>query len=172
MRPIDDLQSLERLLLAERLGIGVDAAAAFIDRTVHEGWESLLDRVKPYLGVRECVARLHAAGLRTGVISDFPVGRKLGRLGLEGLFECAQWSEESGYLKPNPEPFLRIADCLGSTPETTVYVGNSYEYDVVGAKSVGMVAVHLARRRVAGGVADFTTRSYRDLGDWILSQTI
>ncbi|TVQ17702.1 MAG: HAD family hydrolase [Spirochaetaceae bacterium] len=169
-RPIDDLRVLERELLAGRLGIPERDAARFIDEVIHDGWESILDRVQPFPGVHECVEALRAAGLRVGVSSDFPVARKLGRLGFDGLFDCALWSEESGYLKPNPEPFIALSECLQAEPSQVVYVGNSYDYDIVGAKNVGMTAVHLARRPVAGGTADYTTRSFDDLCAWILDR--
>lgn len=170
IRPVEDLQSLERQALAEKLGISVEEAARFIEHTVHEVWERVFDRVPPFSGVRECCERLRAAGLRLGVSSDFPVRSKLMRLGLSDLFNCALWSEESGYLKPHPEPFEALAECLGAAPGETIYVGNSYEYDVIGAKSVGMVAVHLARRGPRDSIADFTTRDYSELTQWILSR--
>jgi putative hydrolase of the HAD superfamily len=105
-----------------------------------------------------------------GVSSDFPVHKKLERLKLEGFFACEQWTEESGYLKPHPEPFARLAECLGTPPENIAYVGNSYSYDVLGAKNAGMIAVHLARRSHKNTIADYTTRNYQKLCSWIFSK--
>ena len=170
MRPIEDLKGLERRALADELGIDVEEAGVFIDHSIHEVWEQVIDRVKPFHGVRECCESLLAAGIRLGVSSDFPVSNKLSRLGLADLFECALWSEDSGYLKPHPEPFRSLAACLEADPSEMVFVGNSYEYDVEGAKAVGMQAVHLSRSAPRGTVADFTTRDFLALRDWILSQ--
>ena len=166
-RPVADLQALERRLLAHELGIGEAEAARLIDVAIHERWEAVLNGVRPYPHVRTTIERMKARGLRMAVSSDFPVDRKLKRLGLEDLIECSLWSEESGYLKPHPEPFLALAECIGEEPSSILYVGNSYEYDIIGAKAAGMRAAHLRRRPVPNSVADVTFRDYRRLAEWI-----
>jgi len=168
-RPVPDLRELEDRLLGERLGIGPEAARALIERKIYGEWEEVLDRVRPYPNVRDCLVRLRESGLPVAVTSDFPVERKLHRLGLDGLFDCRLWSEESGYLKPHPEPFEQLAGCLGVAANRVLYVGNSYEYDVLGAKRAGMLAAHLSRRPPRDTVADFTFSNYRDLCDWVLN---
>jgi putative hydrolase of the HAD superfamily len=166
-RPITDLQELERRLLADALRIDEAEAAHLIDVAIHERWESVLNGVKPYPHVRSVITQLKNDGLRIAVSSDFPVDRKLKRLGLDDLFECSLWSEESGYLKPHPEPFLALAECMNEDPGNFLYVGNSYEYDVLGAKAVGMRAAHICRRPVHNTVADVTFTDYRHLAVWI-----
>ncbi|MFP4377673.1 MAG: HAD family hydrolase [Spirochaetales bacterium] len=170
VRPVEDFRVLEREMLAAELGISSEEAGRFIDHNLHVVWESVIDRVGTLPGVRSCLEELKAAGLPMGVSSDFPVHTKLERLGLAELFDCEQWTEESGYLKPHPEPFNRLAECLDTPPQNIVYVGNSYTYDVIGAKQVGMIAVHLARRPHKNTVADYTTRNYQKLCSWILSK--
>ncbi|MFW6288990.1 MAG: HAD family hydrolase [Spirochaetota bacterium] len=167
-RPVDDLRSLEESMLAERLGISPEAARARIEKDIYGAWEAVLDRVAPYPHVRSCLERLREAGYPIAVTSDFPVERKLPRLGLDDLFDCRLWTEVSGYLKPHPEPFLQLAGCLGVPPEEILYVGNSYEYDVEGAKRAGMMAAHLTRRPPPGSIADFSFSDYRDLCSWVL----
>lgn len=171
-RPVEDLSRVQVDLLAKRLGIGVDEASQRIDRDIYGEWERVLDRVRPYPHVRECVERLRDAGYEVAVTSDFPVERKLERLGLAGLFDCRLWTEQSGYLKPHPEPFRELASCLGLEPNEILYVGNSYEYDVVGAKNVGMHAAHLTKRPPADSVADFSFRDYRELCRFILDEDV
>ena len=167
IRPVDDLQALEAEMLAKRLGISSERARDRISTEIHGEWESVLDRVNLYPHVRDCVRGIKEAGLPVAVTSDFPVERKLERLGLEGIFDCRLWTEESGYLKPHPEPFLKLAECMGFSPQEILYVGNSYEYDVVGAKRVGMRAAHLTRRPVRDTVADFSFFDYRELCSWV-----
>jgi len=162
-----DLAALERRLLAHELGIEEAEAAQLIDVAIHEQWAAVLNGVRPYPHVRAAIERMKAVGLRIAVSSDFPVERKLKRLGLDDLFECSLWSEESGYLKPHPEPFRALAECIGEDPSDILYVGNSYEYDIIGAKRVGMHAAHLRWRPVTNSVADVTFRDYRRLADWI-----
>lgn len=166
-RPVDDLQALEAELLGRRLGIDPEAARRRIRSEIHGQWEAVLDRVSPYRYARECIVSLREAGYPIAVTSDFPVERKLERLGLEGLFDCRLWTEESGYLKPHPEPFLALAECMGVPVREILYVGNSYEYDIVGAKRVGMCAAHLTRHAPRDSVADYTFSDYRELRAWI-----
>lgn len=166
-RPVDDLQQLEAEMLGKRLGVSAERARQRINEEIHGTWESVLDRVPVYPHVRECVSQLKAVGYPVAVTSDFPVERKLDRLGLDDLFECRLWTEESGYLKPHPEPFIQLAACMGHRPEEILYVGNSYEYDVVGARNAGMHAAHLSRRPRQDSVADFTFSDYRDLCRWV-----
>ena len=47
-------------------------------------------------------------------------------------------SEKAGYKKPSPEIFLHAFELTNSGPEEAIMVGDSYEADIVGAKSVGM----------------------------------
>jgi putative hydrolase of the HAD superfamily len=169
LRPVDDMTTLQAQLLAKRLGVTTEVAKARIEREIYGEWERVLDRVSPYPHVRACVQRLSEAGYQVAVTSDFPVERKLERLGLDDLFDCRLWTEESGYLKPHPEPFLQLAACLGVEPTEVLYVGNSYEYDVIGAKNAGMYAAHLSRRPPADSVADITFSDYRTLCSRILS---
>lgn len=49
-------------------------------------------------------------------------------------------SEESGMLKPAPEPFLDLAARLRLEPAQILYVGNSPSLDIAGAHGVGMDA--------------------------------
>ncbi|MFW5686077.1 MAG: HAD family hydrolase, partial [Spirochaetota bacterium] len=166
-RPISDIHALEAEMLGERLGCTPEEARERIERQIYVEWESVLDRVKPYAHARECVEGLREAGFAVGVSSDFPVERKLDRLGLGGLFDCRLWTADSGYLKPHPEPFLAISECLGCQPAEILYVGNSYEYDVVGAKRAGMAAAHLSARPKRDTIADLTFNDYRTLCAWV-----
>lgn len=166
-RPVEDLQALEADMLAERLGVSPEQARRRIDEDIHGKWERVLDRVDPYPHVEECVRDLRNTGFSVAVTSDFPVERKLERLGLDDLFDCRLWTEESGYLKPHAEPFLELAKCMDVPPEQVLYVGNSYEYDIIGAKQVGMRAAHLTKRRVRDSVADFSFTDYRVLCRWV-----
>lgn len=171
-RPIDDLRATEAAMLAERLRITPEQAHERIDREIYGSWERVLDRVSPYPHVEKCIRSLKQSGLQVAATSDFPVERKLQRLGLDHLFECRLWTEESGYLKPHPESFLMIAGCLGVSPDEILYVGNSYAYDIVGAKRAGMMAAHRVRKPVPDTIADFSFSDYRDLFRWVNKQRL
>jgi putative hydrolase of the HAD superfamily len=63
---------------------------------------------------------------------------KLATLGIRELFACVVLSEELKIAKPDPRIFLHAAGLLGVAPDDCLYVGDSYESDVVGAKRAGM----------------------------------
>ena len=168
-RPIEDFHRLQAELFGRELGVSAAKAAEIIETVFYDRWEQVLRRVPLFPGVRETVAAFRDAGLKVAVASDFPVARKLGLLGIDGLWDCEVSTEEVGYLKPNPEPFHALLDCLGEPPERVLYVGNSYRYDVEGAKAVGMYAAHLTRRPDRDSIADFSFYRYDRLRQWVLT---
>ena len=78
-----------------------------------------------------------------GVISNSPPEvqyKKLDAIGLREAFSCIMLSEEVGIRKPDPRIFYLATDVLKVQAAECVYVGDSYAYDVVGAKAAGMKA--------------------------------
>ncbi|MCA1753762.1 MAG: HAD family hydrolase [Spirochaeta sp.] len=169
MRPVEDFYRAQAELLGVEMGTNPDTAGQLLDERVYGQWERLLHRVELYPFVRECIESFRAAGLYIAVCSDFPVKTKLDVLGLSDInWDLAFSTEEIGYLKPNPEPFAHIARELGIPPGAVVYVGNSYKYDIVGAKFAGMLAAHLTKRPAPNSIADFSFTRFEDLRDWVL----
>ena len=66
--------------------------------------------------------------------------RKLKTLGIKHLFDCILLSEKVGIRKPDPKIFWKATTSLAKEPEECLYVGDSYERDVLGAKKAGMRA--------------------------------
>jgi putative hydrolase of the HAD superfamily len=91
-------------------------------------------------------------------------------LGISGFWDAVLCSERCGALKPDPCSFEALAAALGLPPEKILYVGNSYRYDVLGARRIGMRTAWIIpplyfRRKPA---PDFIFRDYRQLRDFIL----
>jgi putative hydrolase of the HAD superfamily len=83
----------------------------------------------------------HLAGrYRLGVVSnsDGTVAATLAQLGLDRWFPVIVDSEVVGVAKPDPGIFRHALDALGSVPERTVYVGDSYALDARGALNAGL----------------------------------
>jgi putative hydrolase of the HAD superfamily len=145
-----------------------------LERHIYGEWQQHFKHIRPYPDVRAAVSALRDAGLKTGVLSDFPIGRKLEFLGLAGLWDAALCSEELGALKPAPLPFARLAETLGCAPGRILYVGNSVGCDVAGAKKAGMAAALLCRlppcisSHKENGGADFVFSAYRQLPPFVL----
>lgn len=88
---------------------------------------------------------LRARGHRLAVISNAD-GRVEGLIrgaGLRGFFEFVMDSALEGVEKPDPEIFLRACRRMGVGPGESLYVGDLYPVDVVGARTAGMEAVLL-----------------------------
>ncbi len=164
---IDGFRETQASLVAARLGLDQAAAERLVERIVYREWVAMLRGIRPFPHVRAALARLRAAGLRLGLMSDSPVEEKLAFLGLEGLWDVSFCSEETGYLKPHPSPFRRLAADLGVEPRRVLYVGDSVSYDVKGAAAAGMRTALIGGRRCG---ADLSFSSYRGLADLVQSR--
>jgi putative hydrolase of the HAD superfamily len=147
------------------------------EKMIYRGWEPLFKKVRLFPHVRETLKALKEAGVKLGLLSDFPPEAKLENLGLGGLWDMMLCSEAFGCLKPSPLPFLELAKGLGFAPGEVLYVGNSFRYDVLGAQKAGMKAAWVVSRfkvrRQAAGVneepkANFVFSDYRQLRDYVL----
>ncbi len=182
MRPIDDFYALQAKLLAEEIGVGEDQARDLIHREFYTNWESTLRHVHLFPGVVRTFSALKSENLSLAVLSDFPVVSKLKVLNIENYFDLELSSEEVGYLKPNPEPFMALLKGLGVRADELLYVGNSYKYDIKGAAALGIrtafirpyLAVGLGSRSPGKNanypLADFCFTRYGQLLDWIRSR--
>ena len=90
---------------------------------------------------------LREAGLRIGVVSN--MGRELGavldHLGLSAYLDHWMSSEEAGVAKPHAAIFQAALDQAGVRADAALFVGDSYESDVLGAQDAGMLAALLLR---------------------------
>lgn len=157
------LHDQQAKLLSRRMGIPQEKAAEIMEHHLYQRWESSFRCIRPFKYVRELLPALRRAGLKLGVLSDFPIENKLRFLGLEEFFDVAVTSEATGYLKPHSIPFLRLAGRLETAPEEILYVGNSYHYDVLGASEVGMKTAWITRKKNHSSTADIVFSSYREL---------
>jgi putative hydrolase of the HAD superfamily len=145
-----------------------------IDRLIYHGWEHHFTTITLFPHVQKLLAELRSAGLKLGLLSDFPPQTKLQNLGLGDCWDAVLCSESVGALKPAIRPFRELSNVLGFAPEQILYVGNSRRYDVAGARRAGMKTALLSRW--FGGKnwfgtpsgANFTFHNYRQLRDFVL----
>jgi len=161
-----DFYGYQAELTAKMLNASANAIEKKIETLMYRGWEPLFSKVKLFPQVRELLAEFRAAGLKLGLLSDFPPETKLENLGLAGLWDTVLCSERTGALKPSVHPFIELANNLGCPPDQILYVGNSRRYDVAGSLQAGMKAALLSRRVFPS--ADLTFQHYRQLRDFVL----
>jgi len=121
-------------------------AAAVPTATLARAWRAadapalLWDQPAP--GAHACLARLRAAGLRTGVVSnsDGRIAGALRRAGLSGAIDCVVDSGVVGVEKPDPAIFAYALDALDLEPAQVWYLGDTVRYDAAGAEAAGLSA--------------------------------
>ena len=98
------------------------------------------DQILP--GTRERLQEI-AERYRIGVISnaDGRIEDVLRRCGIADCFFSITDSGLVGYEKPHPEIFRRALDTLKAKPEESLYVGDVYSVDYLGATGAGMHAI-------------------------------
>jgi len=123
---------------AKLLSVKSDQLKEKIDRLIYNGWTPIFKKVKVFKEVPHTLETLRKAGLKLGLLSDFPPEEKLKNLGIDGYWDCIHCSERCGALKPYPLSFQKLALAMELPPENILYVGNSHPYDVIGAARAGM----------------------------------
>jgi HAD superfamily hydrolase (TIGR01549 family) len=90
--------------------------------------------------VPETLEMLKQAGYLLGVLSNRtqPYREYLDQVGLGVYFDFALAAGEVAIWKPDPRLFQHALDKLGSVPQETLYIGDNYYADVVGARQAGL----------------------------------
>jgi putative hydrolase of the HAD superfamily len=167
----DDFYRYQAQLTAKRLKASPDEVYQRLDRLVYRGWEPLFSQIRLFPYVKELLGELKEKEFKLGLLSDFPPEAKLRYLGLGEGWDAVLCSEATGAIKPALRPFSCLADALGCAPGRILYVGNSYRYDVVGAKRAGMKTALITgflRGRRKGGDIDVLFQNYRQLHDFVI----
>ena len=164
---IENFRELQAKMIARSMKKSPETVFSWVETNLYGRWERSFRFLRPFPHVKNLLTELRARkDLKLGVLSDFPVKKKLSFLGLGDYWDVAFSSEEVNYLKPRPEPFLALAERMGLEPEEILYVGNDSRYDVEGAKSVGMMTALVDWRPSQGG-ADFVFSDYRKLREYL-----
>jgi putative hydrolase of the HAD superfamily len=85
---------------------------------------------------------------RLGLISDSQklyIEPELRATSLEALFEVVVISSRLGYRKPERRMFQNALDLMGLGSDEVVYVGDSWDRDIVGARNAGIRGVWVCR---------------------------
>jgi HAD superfamily hydrolase (TIGR01549 family) len=86
---------------------------------------------------------LKEKGYFLGVMSNRfePYNDYLAQKGIESYFDMIMYAGEAGVRKPRPEVFHFMLKKAGSSAEASVYVGDNYFADALGARSAGLQPV-------------------------------
>lgn len=142
-------QSGRSNLAQDQLAAAASAAGLPVDeveRLVHQ-W--MLTKPLKYLrrhrapGIEQLLDALAKAGVRAGILSDYPAEAKLDALGLAGRFSPVLCSADADIaaLKPDPHGFLHACTLWRLDPKDVLMVGDRADADAAGAEAAGMSCV-------------------------------
>ncbi len=122
----------------------------------------------------DALDRLRAAGIRMAVVSnsDGRADEGLRAAGLLERFEFVIDSQLVGFEKPDPRIFAAALDRMGVAAAESVYVGDLYEIDVVGARAAGMDVILLDPFADHAGRGVRTARDVAGAVDLILGSRV
>ena len=98
------------------------------------------EMVSPFPGMHDAISALKESGVALGVVtSKARVGleRGLKVTGLDGVFDGLVSIDDVEHHKPHPEPVLKALEILGSSPDGTLFVGDS-PHDMAAGRSAGV----------------------------------
>lgn len=107
-------------------------------------WGYLLENMRLEIGAERLLQRLRKSGIKIAICTDLTTHiqhRKLRQLGIADFVDVFVSSEEAGVEKPDRKIFRMAIGKLGILPSEIVYVGDSYEKDVIGAANTGMYPI-------------------------------
>jgi HAD superfamily hydrolase (TIGR01549 family) len=118
-------------------------------------------------GAAEVLAQLRAADYRLGVVSNRqePFGEYLAQKGLAPLVDFSVSGSEAGSRKPDKGIFEFALRRAGSRAEETIYVGDNYFADVIGARAAGVNPVLFDPQEVFDEPGCPVIRSHNELLD-------
>jgi len=127
---------------------GMDDTAAAVKISEAYGDVRRESGVLPYPGINALLADLKAnykLGLLTNGPSDIQ-WEKIEALGFDQKFDAVIVAGDVGIYKPDVRVFEMLLEKLGLTAEHSLFVGDSYDADILGAHQAGMYTAWIKRR--------------------------
>ncbi|MDH3471999.1 MAG: haloacid dehalogenase type II [Acidimicrobiia bacterium] len=148
-RPFGLIGAEALMVLAAKRGVDLDSGEAV---TLVES----MRRLPAHPDVAPALASLAEAGFRMATLtngSSDTVAEQLDSSGLARFFEKAISVDAVRRFKPAPETYLHAAVVLGADLDSTLMVA-AHDWDIVGARSVGIHGAFVARPGVVWGIPD------------------
>jgi HAD superfamily hydrolase (TIGR01662 family) len=144
--PIQDIVS--RVLRSTKLkndsGLVQNAIAAFY-RPEIDAWQLYPDAVQTLTELRRNGFRL---GLISNAKSDYAVRMILEKHDLTQFFGVILTSAAVGLRKPRTDIFSKALAALDTKPSEAVFVGDSLQADMLGARTAGIRSIHVLRKPI------------------------
>jgi putative hydrolase of the HAD superfamily len=148
--------------------LGIDGHSPLADRATEAFYQDAIEALQLFDDVNDVLSTLranHILGIITNTLAD--VQRiKIKKLGLSEKIDHVLIASEVGFSKPSPEIFHRALEMAQVPAREFLFVGNSLEDDVAGARAAGVSVAWINRqgaRLPETYRPDFVIRSLRDL---------
>lgn len=128
---------------------GIDGTPRALGSTLFEALRVRIPNSRPlFADVLPTLAELRRRGFLLGIVTNrlwggVPFYEDLATLGLLDYFKLPQIaiSGDLGVRKPNPRIFEHVLQALQAAPGETAMVGDSLSADILGAQSLGIMAI-------------------------------
>lgn len=142
-----------------------------IEKFVHKYYQPIARQITMEKGASEILKAISDSGLTIGLVSNtiFPQKYHLGEMSQFGLLKYFDFTIFSCAVKTR-KPGLRIfnmaLDMAKSEPAKTIFIGDRFDADIIGAKNAGMTAVwkyHDKRENPDNVIPDYTITELNEL---------
>jgi HAD superfamily hydrolase (TIGR01549 family) len=142
------LDLAEGMLTYMGLDAGEEAIRIHLDAL--ESWFARPGVIRAYPETVAVLEALKVRGYRLGMVSNWSwnLRDRVAQAGLDGHFETVWASAYAGCNKPHPDIFHQALARMAPPeipPDRVLYVGDSYEHDVIGARNAGLDVALLDR---------------------------
>ncbi|MGD6852060.1 MAG: HAD family hydrolase [Candidatus Bathyarchaeia archaeon] len=150
------------------LGYDYPTASPVVSTATDEFCEEFMKYVRIDPHIEEALKGLYGK-YKLGVVSNFAIPECVLKLlksgGIDHFFDLVVVSGAVNKRKPAAEIFQRALAMLGVSAAETVFVGDTMDADIEGAKAVGMRAVYIERRlqHSVKACPDQTIKSLKEL---------
>lgn len=131
------------------LGFNHEVSSPLVAAATGEFCEEFMKYVRIDESAKAMLKGLHGK-YKLGIISNFAIPECVFKLlrasHLDGLFDVVVVSAAVNKRKPSPEIFQSTLKELSVSASETVFVGDTIDADIEGAKVVGMKAIYIERR--------------------------
>jgi putative hydrolase of the HAD superfamily len=139
------------ILQGAGIEISRDTALQILAKIRQHKWElKVYEDTLPTL--KELKNRSLIIGLVSNVVQDMEPTYT--ELGIQPYLDFKVTSSEVGYDKPRPEIFMAALDKAKVKPEESIFIGDQYHLDIVGARGVGIKAVLIDRNDYSPEITD------------------
>jgi 2-haloalkanoic acid dehalogenase type II len=150
----------------------LDSEEGLVDALTQAFYEAVLEHLQLFPDADEALRALRPRFV-LGIITNGPADiqrAKVERLELSRRVDHVLISGELGVAKPDPKIFQRALELAGVGAKEFLFVGDSPETDIVGAKEAGVWAAWINRNNLPfpeNLLADFTFYSLNELMDLV-----